>query len=159
MRSGWTGGAVLALVTIAVGAPGAGAASHEALTDQVRAREIAFAQTMADRDHDAFVNFVSEEALFVDASVLRGRAAVAEAWKPLFDGPEAPFSWEPERVEVIDSGTLAISTGPVRNAHGERIGTFNSTWRLEDDGEWRVVIDIGCPPCRGEGESTPSVEE
>jgi ketosteroid isomerase-like protein len=119
--------------------------SPETLAAQVRAREVAFARTMADRDHAAFVTFVSEEALFLGATVLRGREAVAEGWKPFFEGPEAPFSWEPERVEVIDSGTLAISSGPVRNPDGERVGTFNSTWRLEEDGEWRVVLDMGCP--------------
>ncbi len=121
--------------------------SPETLAAQVRAREVAFAQTMADRDRAAFVTFVSEEALFLGGTVLRGREAVAEGWKPFFEGPQAPFSWEPERVEVIDSGTLAISTGPVRNPEGARVGTFNSTWRLEADGEWRVILDLGCPPC------------
>ena len=119
--------------------------SPETLAAQVRAREVAFAKTMADRDHGAFATFVSEEALFLGATVLRGREAVAEGWKPFFDSATAPFSWEPERVEVIDSGTLAVSSGPVRNPEGERVGTFNSTWRLEEDGEWRVVLDIGCP--------------
>jgi ketosteroid isomerase-like protein len=119
--------------------------SPETLAAQVRARELAFAKTMADRDHAAFVTFVSEEALFLAATVLRGREAVAEGWKPFFEGATAPFSWVPERVEVIDSGTLAVSSGPVRNPQGERVGTFNSTWRLEKDGEWRVVLDIGCP--------------
>ena len=116
----------------------------------VRARETAFAQTMADRDHTAFAAFVSEEALVLGRTVLRGRQAVAEGWQRFFKGAQAPFSWEPERVEVIDSGTLAISTGPVRGPDGERVGTFNSTWRLESDGEWRVVLDVGCPPCRCE---------
>jgi len=129
------------------GALGA-ADSPEALAAQVRTREIAFAKTMADRDHTAFAIFVSEEALFLGATVLRGRDAVAEGWKPFFEDATAPFSWEPERVEVIDSGTLAVSTGPVRNPQGERVGTFNSTWRLEADGQWRVVLDVGCPPCR-----------
>lgn len=127
---------------------GLGAAdSPEALAAQVRAREVAFAKTMADRDHAAFVTFVSKEALFFAATVLRGREAVAEGWKPFFESPQAPFSWEPERVEVIDSGTLAISSGPVRDPGGKRVGTFNSTWRLEPDGQWRVILDIGCPPC------------
>jgi ketosteroid isomerase-like protein len=120
----------------------------EALAAKVRARETAFAKTMADRDHAAFATFVAEEALFLGAQrVLRGRAAVAEGWKPYFEGAAAPFSWRPERVEVTDSGTLAISTGPVFDPGGARVGTFNSTWRLEKDGEWRVVLDIGCPPC------------
>lgn len=122
--------------------------SPETLAAQVRTREIAFAKTMADRDHAAFATFVSEEALFLGATVLRGRDAVGEGWKPFFEDANAPFSWDPERVEVIDSGTLAVSTGPVRNPEGERVGTFNSTWRLEADGQWRVVLDIGCPPCR-----------
>ena len=114
---------------------------------QVRDRELAFAKTMADRDHAAFASFVSEEAIFVGRTVFRGRAAVAEGWKRLFEGAQAPFSWEPERVEVTDSGTLAISSGPVRDPAGNRTGTFVSTWRREADGQWRIVLDIGCPPC------------
>ena len=146
-----------ALVTL-----GAAATADESVgtvADQVRAHEMAFARTMADRDHAAFVTFVSEEALFIDSGVLRGREAVGEGWRPLFDGPDAPFSWAPERVEVIESGTLAISTGPVRNSDGERIGTYNSTWRLEEDGEWRVILDIGCPPCRSSADPPPAPEE
>ncbi|MCG6927339.1 MAG: nuclear transport factor 2 family protein [Acidobacteria bacterium] len=144
MSRRWVG-AVASLVLAGLGGTRGEAETPETLAAQVRAREVAFAQTMADRDHAAFATFVSEEALFLGATVLRGREAVAAGWKAFFDDPEAPFSWEPERVEVIDSGMLAISTGPVRNPEGERVGTFNSTWRLEDDGEWRVILDIGCP--------------
>jgi ketosteroid isomerase-like protein len=115
------------------------------LEDQVRAAERAFAQTMADRDHEAFTSFLSEEAIFFGGQgPIRGSQAVAEAWKPLFEGPNAPFSWEPEIVVVLDSGTLALSSGPVRDPDGEAVGTFNSIWRLESDGAWRVVFDKGC---------------
>jgi ketosteroid isomerase-like protein len=72
---------------------------------------------------------------------------VAAGWKSLFEGAKAPFSWEPERVEVLDSGTLAFSTGPVRDPEGRQIGTFNSIWRREADGHWKIVFDKGCPPC------------
>ena len=155
----------LAIVsTLALLAPWGGSAlateSRETLAEAVREREVAFARTMADRNHAAFVSFLAEEAIFLDFGVLRGREAVAEGWQPLFDGPTAPFSWQPERVVVVESGRLAISTGPVRNSAGERIGTFNSTWRLEEDGEWRVVLDVGCPPCRcaGAREDPPAAE-
>lgn len=114
---------------------------------RVRSREQAFAKTMADRDYAAFAGFVSAEAVFVGRSVLRGRDAVTLGWRPLFDGPRAPFSWQPETVEVIASGTLALSRGPVFGPDGRRTGTFTSTWRREPDGEWRVVLDSGCPPC------------
>ncbi len=120
---------------------------REMLAAQVRAREQAFAKTMADRDLAAFAGFVSEEAVFVGRTVRRGRQEVAEGWKPYFEGPRAPFSWQPETVEVLDSGTLALSRGPVFDEQGKRSGTFTSTWRRERDGEWRVVLDSGCPPC------------
>ena len=152
----WSVGVIL---LSSLGQASDGAKAPEKLAERVRAREVTFAQTMADRDHAAFASHVSEEALFMGPTVLRGRAAVAEGWKPFFEGSQAPFSWEPERVEVIDSGTLAISSGPVRDPEGQRVGTFNSTWRLEPDGQWRVVIDIGCPPCRCADSSAESPGE
>jgi ketosteroid isomerase-like protein len=110
-------------------------------------KERAFAKTMADRDHGAFASFISDEGIFWgQKAVLRGRTQVAEGWKAFFDGPQAPFSWEPARVEVLDSGTLALSSGPVREPGGKVIGTFNSIWRLEFDGRWRVIFDKGSPP-------------
>jgi ketosteroid isomerase-like protein len=142
---------MLGLVAAATGFAAAGAFAAEpleAVAARVRAREQAFAKTMADRDHAAFAGFVAEEAVFLGRGVLRGRAAVVEGWKPLFAGKEAPFSWQPETVEVIDSGSLALSRGPVFDPKGQRTGTFTSTWRLEKDGEWRVLLDSGCPPCR-----------
>lgn len=115
--------------------------------DQVIAAERGFAKTMADRDHTAFATFVAEDAVFFgNDNVLRGRAAVAEGWKRFFTAASAPFSWDPEEVEVV-GGTLALSSGPVRDPAGNRVGTFNSVWRREPDGKWRVVFDKGCPPC------------
>ncbi len=115
------------------------------LQRQVREREQAFAKTMADRDHAAFATFVSDEAVFVGARPLHGRKEVVDTWKRFYDGPQAPFSWKPELVEVLPSGTLAMTSGPVTDPDGKPAGTFNSIWRLEDDGVWRVVFDKGCP--------------
>lgn len=141
-----TAGAALVAAVLAA-AVAVRAADTDAIAAKVRAREEAFAKTMADRDHAAFATFVAEEAVFLGRAELRGRAAVAAGWKPYFEGAKAPFSWRPERVHVIDSGTLAVSQGPVFDPDGARAGTFTSTWRLEKDGEWRVVLDSGCPPC------------
>lgn len=118
------------------------------LNAQVFAAESSFAQTLAARDLTAFERHVSQEAVFFGGrDVMRGRAAVVAGWKPLFDGPEAPFSWRPEVVEVLESGTLALSTGPVAGPDGRVIARFQSIWRLESDGKWRVVFDKGCAVC------------
>src|SRR5262245_32176622 len=107
-----------------------------ALATEVAAAERAFAKTMADRDHAAFTSFLSDEAVFLpDGSAQRGKAAVAAAWKRFYEAPAPPFSWEPDRVEVLESGTLALSSGPVRDPQGNRVGTFNSVWRREA-GAW-----------------------
>ena len=122
--------------------------TKDLLEEQVRATEAAFAKTMADRDHAAFVSFVAEDAVFVGRSVLRGRQAVADGWRQYFDAPQAPFAWAPDRVVVIASGALALSSGPVLE-EGRRTGAFNSVWRREPDGTWKIVLDNGCPPCDG----------
>ena len=103
------------LAVLAVGLAAALRAETNAeLQAQVKARERAFAKTMADRDHAAFQTFLADEAVFFGrAGATHGKAAVAADWKPLFEEPAAPFSWDPETVEVLASGTLAISSGPV----------------------------------------------
>ena len=115
-----------------------------ALAEEVRRTERAFAKTMADRDHAAFASFLADDTIFLGRTTLRGKAAVAAAWKRFYDGPRAPFAWEPDRVEVNDAGTLAVSTGPVRGPDGAKTGQFNSIWRREPGGQWKIVFDHGC---------------
>lgn len=118
-----------------------------AVRAQVFAAERAFAKSMADRSLADFSRFVSEEAIFFsgpDGQPLRGREAVKAGWARFFDGP-APFSWEPDEVEPLPSGTLAHSSGPVRDPSGKAVARFNSIWRLEAPGVWRVIFDKGSP--------------
>lgn len=115
---------------------------------QVADTERAFARTMAARDHAAFTSFLSDEAVFFAGETpLRGKQAVADAWKRFFEKPDAPFSWRPQTVQALDSGALALSTGPVFDPAGACIGSFLSIWRREAGG-WRIVFDKGgpCPP-------------
>jgi ketosteroid isomerase-like protein len=122
--------------------------SRTELEQQVATRERAFAQTMADRNFTAFPDFIAADAIFFTGPTpLRGREQVVAGWKRFYERPAAPFSWQPETVEVLDSGTLAISSGPVRGADGKLIATFTSIWRMEAPGVWRVIFDKGNPEC------------
>jgi ketosteroid isomerase-like protein len=115
--------------------------------EEVRQSELAFAKSMADRDFQSFVDRLSPDAAFFDGgSVTRGRTQVASAWKPYFTGAKAPFSWTPDQVEVLASGDLALSTGPVM-AGDRPVGRFNSIWRLEAPHTWRIVFDKGETEC------------
>lgn len=115
---------------------------------QVMETERAFARTMADRDHTAFASLIADDAVFFTGPTpLHGKPAVVAAWKRFYERPQAPFSWEPEEVEVLDSGTLALSSGPVRNAEGKLIAKFTSIWRQDAPGVWRIVFDKGSGVC------------
>jgi ketosteroid isomerase-like protein len=141
--------AMMAGLWVLVMAVGAGAADTVTTNParDLRATEIAFAATMADRDLDAFGSFLDDEVVFFTGDeVLRGRDAVMAAWAPYFSDPTAPFAWAPEAVEVLASGELGFSSGPVLVVDGRRVGTFNSVWRRSEDG-WKIVFDRGCPPC------------
>lgn len=117
-----------------------------ALQRQVEDTERAFAKTMADRDLAAFSGFLSEETVFFSGpEPLRGKAAVTAWWKRYYEKPAAPFSWRPDKVEALDSGTLALSTGPVFDPGGKCIGRFTSIWRQEAPGVWKIVFDTGGP--------------
>ena len=115
----------------------------------VRETEQAFAKTMKLRDFDGFLSFLSDEAIFFSGNTpLRGKAQVGEAWKPYFNDPEAPFSWKPEVVEVLASGTLALSSGPVHAADGKLLGTFSSIWRFDTASkQWKIIFDKGNSAC------------
>ena len=126
-----------------------------ALTEQVRAAELAFAKSVADDQIEKFVTFIDPEAVFVSGmKTTRGPAAIVEAWKGSF-GPEAPdFEWHPEVVELSPDATFALSRGPwtirtvdKRGKVKETKGVFNSIWRRQTDGTWKVLYDAGCSPC------------
>jgi ketosteroid isomerase-like protein len=139
--------ALVLLGALTIG-PLAAQPGNASLTQQVRDAERAFARSMATRDFNAFGALVADEAIFFgDQGAQRGKPAVLAAWKGFFDGPNAPFSWDPETVEVIQSGTLGLTSGPVKDPSGKQIGVFNSVWRRDASGGWKVVFDKGCPVC------------
>ncbi|MGM9491433.1 YybH family protein [Ideonella sp. YS5] len=137
-----------ALVPFAVAAQTSGTAESDPVRQAVWDTERAFAKTMADRDLVAFSKFLSSETVFQGGKApLRGPDAVVAAWKKFFEGPQPPFSWEPDQVLVMTNGQLAMSSGPVRDPSGKLVARFNSVWRQEAPGVWRIVLDMGNDAC------------
>lgn len=115
------------------------------LAKEVFDHEQAFAQTMRDRDLVAFASFLADDAIFFTGhQVFRGKGAVLRGWRPFFEGPQASFSWSAEVAEPLESGDLALSSGPVRDSAGKVVSRFNSIWRRDPVGKWKVVFDKGC---------------
>lgn len=118
--------------------------AHDAHTT-VREHELALAASMAARDFGSFKALLADEVIFMaGADALRGKAQVIGGWRRHFDGAQAPFSWQPDQIEVVESGTLAYTSGPLRGPDGRPIGRFNAVWRLDAPGQWRIVFNRGC---------------
>lgn len=110
--------------------------------------ETAFAQSMAKRDFAAFASFIDEDAVFINGGKpLRGRAEIMAHWKKHFVDAAAPFSWRPVITEISDRNGLGYTEGPVQLLSGEQIATFYSTWRLQPDGQWKIIFDNGYELC------------
>ena len=126
------------------------AATAGDIAEEVRCREVGFSKAAENQDLAAFRSFIDADARFAGTSVLRGVDQIAEAWTVFFQDDGPTIKWRPRIVEVLNDGKLALSRGPYRvlsrDAEGnlvEEWGTFNSVWRLNDDGKWRVVFDAG----------------
>lgn len=120
--------------------------------DDVRCREIGFSLSVENQDISAFASFIDEDARFIGSTVLRGRDDVVAGWQVFFVDSGQTLMWRPQFVEVLEDGKLALSRGPYKltalDEDGNAVeifGTFNSIWRLHDDGEWYVVFDAGSP--------------
>ena len=111
--------------------------------EEVRQAEIAFAKAFADRDKAKFFSFLTDDAVFLTGvATLRGRQAVVDRWSRYFDNvPVAPFSWGPERVEIMAGGKLGFSMGPIYDANGKHGGYYSSVWQKQADGTWKIVLD------------------
>src|SRR5471030_3349485 len=98
--------AIVLIVTAASGT--AAPAINSELQQQVGDTERAFAAAMRTRDFATFESFISDEAIFSGGEQpLRGKEAIAGVWTRFFVKPDAPFTWSPDHVEVLASGTLA----------------------------------------------------
>ncbi|MDH5621105.1 MAG: DUF4440 domain-containing protein [Gammaproteobacteria bacterium] len=118
--------------------------------NEVRCREIAFSQSVENQDAAAFATFIDADARFIGAGVQRGADAVVAAWSVFFGVAAPRIMWRPQYIEVLEDATLALSRGPfkmvVTEADGatkEHWGTYNSIWRKQDDGTWKIVFDAG----------------
>lgn len=119
---------------------------------EVWARELSFAQAVADHDADAFAAHLHPSAVFgvTRERPLRGAGEILAGWQGIIDGSALRLRWYPDRVHAGGDGRIVSSSGPAlyQDPAGgsHRLGRFNSVWQLGGDGVWRVVFDDGIDP-------------
>ena len=116
----------------------------------------AFSAAVQEGGSEAWVSWFAEDG----AQIVEGRGEVRghDAILPLMaalDQPGVPLSWEPPRADIAASGDLGWTTGTYVSEgpgpDGEVVrgdGWYVSIWRLQSDGSWKVVMDLGNPRTR-----------
>lgn len=119
---------------------------------EVWARELSFAQSVADHDTAAFAAHLHPFAVFGVSrpDPQRGDRQILDAWAGLIAGRENRLWWYPQYVHAGGDAGIASSSGPALYqdvASGQyRLGRFSSVWQRGEDGVWRVVFDDGLSP-------------
>ena len=108
---------------------------------KVVATELAFARAARERGQwTAFAEYAADGAMLFG----QNGAIEAKPWlKTQTDPPEA-VSWQPHRVWSSCDGTIAVTQGGFRDPAGT-VGTFNTVWHRQADGEYLYAFDFGIP--------------
>jgi ketosteroid isomerase-like protein len=93
----------------------------------------------------AFVkNFAEVSVIFTDKWLTNGK----QFWKNRKNAPVV-LKWEPEYMDIAESGDFGISTGPWEsqefrpNTPVQATGYFLTVWKKEATGIWKVILDAG----------------
>ena len=145
----------LTVAATAVEPPAPARAKMSTAECAVWARELSFAQSVAQHDAAAFAGHLEDGAAFSAESLqpVRGRDAVAKQWTRLIEGKSLLLSWYPTRTTIGGVADIASSSGPAlyedvrpgANPHYS-IGAFHSVWHRGKDGIWRILFDDGIEP-------------
>jgi ketosteroid isomerase-like protein len=109
----------------------------------VREVDAAFAALAAEVGHHAaFVDYLAE-----DAVLFRPEPVAGQEWLATHEPAGGQLEWQPTAAAASCNRQLAVTTGPWRYSNaagGDPVaGHYLSVWRLQRDGQWRVVLDHG----------------
>jgi len=106
------------------------------------------------RDVDKTVSYWADDAFLMSAGQppLKGKQAIRQMVEESYKIPGFRISWQPQSVEVSQSGDMAYMIENSQVSFTDSMGkpiTLNnkavSIWRKQADGSWKNVVDISTP--------------
>ncbi len=114
--------------------------------------EHAFAKATAERGIDGWMEFMAPNAVELSAEPLVGLAQIRAGMGKQLSTPGFKLTWEPTKAEFLGDGDIGFVVGRYEvhfiGADGKTQvtkGTYLTTWRLQKDGSWKVISDVGSP--------------
>jgi len=95
----------------------------------------------------AFLYYAAEDAVLNRGGLIIGKDSIAR-WFDNLTQPDVSLVWEPEFVDVAQSGDLGYTYGSFvftsKDSSGNDVeskGVFHTVWKRQPDGNWRFVWD------------------
>ena len=114
----------------------------------------AFVKATTDKGVDGWVEYFAPDGAMLPAGqpIVRGRNAIRDLMSPAFESEDFRLLWEPTEADIAASGDLGYTiglyertvTGP-DGAQQTTVGKYVSIWKRQEDGTWKVVVDLGTP--------------
>ena len=132
------------ILPIALAGCGGGAGDGEAALEMMLSEELAFGErSVTEGTRAAFLAYLADDSVVFQPDPADGKTVQKESQD------NGVLTWEPAYAEISADGTLGYTTGPWTYEGGEgaeqvRIhGHYVSVWRIQPDGAWKVILDIG----------------
>jgi ketosteroid isomerase-like protein len=103
------------------------------------------------RDAERTASFYAEQAVLmpVAESIIEGRAAILAEWRHVFGIPGYANQARLVAADLSTAADLGYTRGtyasPMLGPDGQQLlehGKWVSVWKLQADGQWRIVVDI-----------------
>jgi ketosteroid isomerase-like protein len=116
------------------------------------AADRSFDSTVAVRGLEGWVESFGDSGMQFDSrgSPVVGHEAIRDHMRRLLTDTTRSLRWQPDRAGVSDDGSLGYTFGTwrllARGPQGEQEighGRYQTTWRRQPDGSWKVEADIG----------------
>ncbi len=127
------------------------AAAPKATVDTLKQLEAEFMKAASEKGSRGYMSYYADDAVEVPngGPLISGKVNIAKGMTFL-DEPGNRLSWTPAGGDISSSGDLGYTYGTFefrskdKNGNSRiEYGKYTSIWKLQKDGSWKVVLDMG----------------
>ena len=141
---------LVATIVLPISRPAVSAAPN-ATAEMLKQLEGEFMKAALAKGSQGYMSYYADNAVEVPngAGLIEGKAKIAESMGFL-DDKNNQLLWTPVGADISSSGDLGYTYGTFefhsKDKTGKSVvehGKYTSIWKLQKDGSWKVVLDMG----------------
>ncbi|TMI64827.1 MAG: hypothetical protein E6H07_02615 [Bacteroidetes bacterium] len=119
-------------------------AAQKSIDGLVQAERNFAAYSVSNNTKDAFLKF-ADSAGIVWASEIEAPVNAIESWMKR-EKRTGKLDWSPQHAEIAASQDFGYTTGPYTFSRNDSVlsrGEYFSVWKINKNGEWKFIVDLG----------------